>query len=620
MLDQFVRDSETIIKRLKNSLNSEELEITVIYRDVHALKGASGFAGLLLMEEICHKLETVLTDIRDGNRSLDDDVIKLFKYTYNYFYENLETWKDSGKELESVGLLSHFDQLQQHSEPLSIEVVEEGKGDNNNFFTEFEETLLTEAMYRGELFYRVICHIDQDEEMKYPRLFLVINNLEKLTNVVKVYPPMADINKNRAKEITLYLTSDKGKSYIYGGLNFDRIREVELQRLNYSSFINHSSNRDNPQEVSLYGSHIDVETSRIEELLNYSQDLYNKLLMDELVIPEKKEEVGSLLNGMKDSLSALTSISSSSAFEFLSIYTQKIANSLGKDVEFYIAGEPLFLDRQVAESLKEVLMQLVKNAVDHGIESPDERALTGKRSTARIILAFNKVKKSIVVTIKDDGRGVNRAEILKKGVEENYIEGDEKLSLLSLLARPGFTTSKDVNYYSGRGVGLDLVVDRVVNRMDGKIKVENKSGSGLTFHILIPPASTVKKFTLFKYRSSKFAFSMVNVVEKLSIDRNAVEFGDNSTLVYRYNDEVYPIFTPWGRLSSSKDEIEEGYGFILRYLGTKAFFPVDEFLLEKEFFSSTITLIESTTPSHKRIKTAEKLEDFTLILPSIINV
>lgn len=620
MLNQFVRDSETIINRLNKLLNSEDIDVTAIYRDAHALKGASGFAGLLSMEDICHRLEGVLTDIRDGNRAVDSDVLKLFKFTYNYFYENLETWKSSGKELESVGLVSHYEQLKSINNPISIEVVDEDKSLKSSFFSDFEETLLTEAMYRGELFYRVICHIDQDEEMKYPRLFLVINNLEKLTNVIKVYPPMADINKNRSKEITLYLTSDKGKSYIYGGLNFDRIREVELQRLNYSSFINQSPDSDKSHEISLYGSHIDVETSRIEELLNYSQDLYNKLLMDELVIPGKKEEVGRLLNGMRDSLSSLTSIGSDTAFDFLKTYTDKIAKTLGKDVEFHIAGEPLFLDRQVAESLKEVLMQLVKNAVDHGIETPDERALTGKSPTAKVILAFNSVKDSIVVTVKDDGRGVNRAEILKKGVDENYIDSDEKLSLLSLLARPGFTTSKDVNYYSGRGVGLDLVVDRVVNRMDGKIKVENRPGSGLTFHILIPPASTVKKFTLFKYRNSKFAFSLVNVVEKLSVDRRAVEFGENSTLVYRHNDEVYPIFTPWGRLSSSKDDIEEGYGFILRYLGTKAFFPVDEFLLEKEFFSSTITLIESSTPSHKSVKITDKLEDFTLILPSIINV
>lgn len=619
MLNQFIKDSETIINRLGVTLENSDFEVSVIYRDIHALKGTAGFAGLLSMEDVCHRLESVLTEISSGKRSINDSVRKLFKFSQNYFKENVLAWRDSGKELEILGVISHLDSLESISEPLTIEVVEESPAEDR-FFTEFEETLLTEAMYRGELFYRVICHIDQEEEMKYPRLFLVINNLEKLTNVVKVYPPMEDINKNRSKEITLYLTSDKSKTYIYGGLNFDRIREVEFQRLNYSSFINHTPVKDRTRETSLYGSHIDVETSRIEELLNYSQDLYNKLLMDELVIPEKKDEVGKLLSGMKNSLSALTSISSTDAFSFLYSYTEKIANSLGKNIEFKIVGEPLSLDRQVAESLKEVLIQLVKNGIDHGIETPSERSLTGKSALASIILSFKEVKGSIVVSIKDDGRGINQSEVVKKGVDENFIDGDEKLSLLSLLARPGFTTSKDVNYYSGRGIGLDLVVDRVVNRLDGKIKVENRPGSGLTFHILIPPASTVKKFTLFKYRNNKFAFSMVNVVEKLSVDQGLVEFGDNSTLVYRYNGELYPIFTPWGRLSSSKDEIEEKYGFILRYLGTKAFFPVDEFLLEKEFFSSTITLLESTTPSHKQIKTTDSVEDFTLILPSIINV
>ncbi|MGL1894675.1 MAG: ATP-binding protein [Spirochaetaceae bacterium] len=616
--NEFINDTEKILDRLNRLLTANVLSISSIFREVHSLKGAAGFAGLVNMEHLAHTFEGFLSGIRDGNISLDKDIEKLFFHIHDFFIQDIKLWRSNSTELEIKELLKLIEDKSIVTSPLSIEMIND-KPLNDSFFTSFEQTLLKEAMYRGEQFYRIICHIDREEEMKYPRLFLVINNLETISNVVKIYPPMDQLNKNQSKQITLYITTDKSKNFIYKGLSFDRIREIEFLRLEYSSYFNQQIQKSEVSGNNLYGSTIDVETSKIEEIFNYSQDLHNKLLLDNLVIPDKRPLVEELLTGMKQSLTSLTTITTNKAFSYFHNYCNKLGDELGKKVLFSIEGGEISINRQLAETLKELLIQLVKNSIDHGIESEVERVAAGKSPNGHITLKISQVKDSLAITLKDDGRGVDLTNVVQKGIDNNFIDKDEEISLLSLLSRPGFSTSKDINYYSGRGIGLDLVVNRVINKLDGKVKAENKKGQGISFHILIPPKSSVKKYTLFKYRNHSFAFSLVNVVEKLTLNQDSLILGENSTLSYKHKNVIYPIFTPWGRLSSNLPTLNEKYGFILRYLGKKAFFPVDEFVLEKEFFSSVLTFIDTETATHKKVLVNDNVEDFTFILPSIIN-
>lgn len=614
---EFIQDTERILDRLKALLTDNNAKISNIYREVHSLKGAAGFAGLINMEHLAHTLEGLLTGIRDGKVSFDSEVESIFYHVQDYFIKDVNSWKNRGCEIEPADIVEVIEEKSQISESISIEVIEDSN--SKSFFDDFEQELLKEAMFRGEQFYKIICHIDREEEMKYPRLFLVVNNLEKISNVIKIHPSLDEITKNRSKQITLYLTTDKGKSDIYKGLSFDRIREVEFLRLDYTSFFNQDFDTENSQEINLYGNTIDVETSKIEEIFNYAQDLHSKLLLDDLVKPDKKILVEELLTGMKNSLTTLTTITFEKAFSDFDSYCSKLAVNLGKKVSFSIIGGDITVERSLAEVLKELTLQLVKNSIDHGIETPLTREESGKNPVGKIVLKVSRINNCLALKLVDDGKGIDRKTVLKKGIDGNFIDGNEEISLLSLLSRPGFSTSEEVNHYSGRGVGLDIVVNRVINKLDGKVKIENHPGKGLIFDIVIPPATLVKKFSLFKYRNNHFAVSSVNVVDKIELDKESVSFGDNSTLNYSYNGTTYPIFTPWGRLSSSNCRLKEKYGFIIRYLGKKAFFPVDEFVLEKEFFSSVITFINTNTPSLKKVKVGDELEDFIFVSPSIIN-
>lgn len=615
----FIEDTDKILDRLQTLLTQSTLSIPKIYREVHSLKGAAGFAGLKSIEELAHQVEVLLLSVRDGIISIDNRVEKVFFNFLNYCVQNINNWRKNGKELDCSNIQLDIEKISPVQDPISIEVVEPERR-TTKFFTGFEMDLLTEAMHRGEQFYKVHCRIDNDEEMKYPRLFLIINNLEKISNVIKVHPGIDEINKNLSHEITLFLTTSKPRKDIYQGLSLDRIREVELLRIDYNSFIEMDKNTDKSEEKTLYGSTIDIEKSKIEEILNYAQDLHHKLLVEDFVLPEKRILVENLLTGMKSSLTSLTDIEAYRAFEPLSKYCSTISSELGKDVEFVIKGDNVSINREKAQTLRDILLQLIKNSIDHGIEESSVRELNGKSGKGRITLSLVKLENSISISVSDDGRGIDTKGAIKKAINDNFIQAEDEISILSLISQPGFSTAKEVSKLSGRGIGLDLVVNKVFNELDGKVKLDNTPGKGVCFHILIPVASSVKKYTLFKFRDESYGINITNTAGKINLNQQRIEFGDNKALFYKIKDNLVPIFTPMGRLSSSSTDFKQKYALIVRYLGKKALFLVDEFVVEKEYFSSTLTLEKTEIPGHKKVFFKDKSEDFVLLEPSIINL
>lgn len=614
----FIEDTDKILDRLATLFSGDSPSIPKVYREVHSLKGAAGFAGLKNIEDTAHRIEQVLLSIRDGLISLDQRVEKTFFEFQDYCLKSINSWKSTGEELDNSELIEDIKDLVPSHEPISIEVVsEDNKGES--FFSGFELDLLTEAMHRGEKFYKVHCQIDTDEEMKYPRLFLIINNLEKISNVVKISPSLEEINKNRSKEITLYLTTSKPRKDIYSGLSLDRIKEVELIRVDYHSFINQDAGESSSVNSTLYGSHIEIERTKVEEILNYAQDLQNKLLFEEYVIPQKKSAVEDLLKDLRGSLRSLTEISTEKAFSYLSDYVASLSKTLGKSAQFKLSGGEILINREKADTLKDILLQLIKNSLDHGIETPVERRESGKDETGTIMLKFSKLENMISISLSDDGRGIDTSTLIKRAVDNDFIGEMDEVSLLSIISQPGFSTSKDVNKFSGRGVGLDIVISKIINDLDGKVKLDNSYGKGMVFHLLIPITSSTKKFTLFKYRDRSYGISQSNSVQKLKINKEAIEYGDNRALNYRINGNLLPIFTPFGRYSSSSITAS-GFALVIRYLGKKALLLVDEFILEKEFFSSTLTYENSKVPGHKVVLAKGRQEDFLLIEPSIINL
>ena len=187
-----------------------------------------------------------------------------------------------------------------------------------------------------------------------------------------------------------------------------------------------------------------------------------------------------------------------------------------KEVDFVVEGQEVELDKKIADSISEPLLHLIRNAIDHGIETPEERLAAGKPGTGRVGLELSNAGGEIRITVSDDGRGIDTAAVLLKAKEKNLFHGDETEctdeEILDLCLRPGFSTRDLANEYSGRGVGLD-VVRQMVENFGGHLHLASKKGEGSQFVLHLPLTLTIIDCVRFVAGNHYFAVPAHQVVQ-----------------------------------------------------------------------------------------------------------
>lgn len=238
-------------------------------------------------------------------------------------------------------------------------------------------------------------------------------------------------------------------------------------------------------------------------------------------------------------------------FEPFPRFVRELANRLGKRVQFSTAGENTRVDRDVIETLRAPLVHLLQNAVDHGLESPEERAAAGKPPVGNVKLLARYLGDSLVVTVEDDGRGVDLDEVRALALERGMISPERagRMSAgeaLTLLLKPGFTTSSRLTEISGRGVGLDAV-RAAVESLRGELTLDAEKGVGLKCHVRLPLSIAVTRVLLCRAGGVLYAFPVSHIDRLLSIRRSEVmvgpageefEYGDDRLRLVHLTDQL----------------------------------------------------------------------------------
>jgi len=219
-----------------------------------------------------------------------------------------------------------------------------------------------------------------------------------------------------------------------------------------------------------------------------------------------------------------------------------LARDLGKRIRFDVEGGEIELDRSILDEIGPPLLHLVRNAADHGIESPEERVRAGKPEGGRILLSASRDRNSVALRLSDDGRGIDRERILAKARREGVVEaGSEALGddlLLRVLARPGFSTAESVSGVSGRGVGVDVAVTKV-RALGGTIEVRSELRKGTTFIIRVPLTLAIVRALLASADGECYAVPLAYVAETVEFDpRLVTAVRDREALLVR--DQVIP--------------------------------------------------------------------------------
>ncbi len=305
--------------------------------------------------------------------------------------------------------------------------------------------------------------------------------------------------------------------------------------------------------------HSEITSTRVDlEKLDNLMDLVGELIVSRIRLGNIAHELGSrhlilelessgkLISEIQKNVMEARLIPVGQVFHRFKRLVRDISKELGKKVEFETIGSEIGLDRTVIERMAEPLVHLIRNAVDHGIESPEERKASGKAETGKMTLSAERKRNHVIIEVKDDGRGIDVAKVKRKIEQEKpgeSLDGDlSEDELCSALTMPGFSTRESVGRYSGRGVGMN-VVKETVNSLGGSLKVLSKPGEGTVVSMRLPINLTIIRALLFHVGNEVHALPVEYVRETTRI-----EYGSLKTVrgreVYQIGDETIPVIRP----------------------------------------------------------------------------
>ncbi len=248
---------------------------------------------------------------------------------------------------------------------------------------------------------------------------------------------------------------------------------------------------------------------------------YDKLL-------ETITHLGRITDELQEEVMRIRMLPIASVFGKFPRMAHDMAEKVGKQIDVQIRGEKTEMDRSMLEVINDPLIHLVRNAVDHGIESAEERQAAGKPPRGQVILTARHEQGRIILTVEDDGGGINTEKLRKKAVQKGLLSAEEAASLteekaIDLMFLAGLSTASKVTDISGRGVGLDIVSNNI-QRINGSILVDNKPGLGTCFQIILPLTLAIVPALLVKVHQSTFAIPLVMITETFRLEQSAIKY------------------------------------------------------------------------------------------------
>ena len=278
-----------------------------------------------------------------------------------------------------------------------------------------------------------------------------------------------------------------------------------------------------------------------------------------------------------------------------------LSSKLDKKIELVVAGEETELDKTVMENIGDPLVHLVRNALDHGVETPAIRLAAGKTETGTLNLNAYHQGGNVIIEIKDDGAGINKKKVLAKAIEKGIVSSTDKLSdsdINNLIFAPGFSTADVVSDVSGRGVGMD-VVKTSINKLGGRVVVQSEEGKGSVFTIRLPLTLAILDGQLVTVGGESYVIPLIAIIESLQVDRAHINAVAGKAEVYKLRDEYIPIIrarSVFG-LEDCIDDLHESLMVIVEVDGAPVGIIVDDLQGQQQ------VVIKSLETNYRKVET-----------------
>jgi two-component system chemotaxis sensor kinase CheA len=598
---EHIDDLNRSLLELEQDKENPEI-INEIFRVAHTLKSSAGFVGLEYLSRLAHRMEDLFQLIKDKKIQINTELMNLLFSCLDAIKNavaNVQDNKDEDKDAlnELVHQIDQFVEYELKSRPQDIEPKkEEVKKEIPSIeeipkqkvpkieleISEEEKKQLLELIAPQDHVYVGHVLIDSDASMKNLRLLLIYNRLARIASVFKLDPTIDQLEKNS--------NIDKLSFVIYGNISKDQIvrlcqidlveeisvKEVELKKsaiVDVTSKIHEKAptqqtatvqkkQEKDVQDLSeniIKSRNIKVDSRKIDYIINNVgelvitnsglQKIYEDLLEEygeSQIISDLRSKIDQAIRIARELQSGVMKMRMMPigiVFQRFFRPVRDLSLSLGKKVELKIFGEDTELDKNIIDSLNDPLMHLIRNAIDHGIEPPEERLKKGKPEVGTVILRSYQSGNHIFIEVQDDGRGLNKEKIYNKALSLGLVKDKENLTdqeIYEFIFYPGFSTATQVSNVSGRGVGMN-VVKEVINEFKGAVKIQTEPEKGTTFILMFPLTLAIISTIHVKIENEEYAFPLSDVVETIRILPSQITKLQGKNII-NIRKEIVPIY------------------------------------------------------------------------------
>ncbi len=540
IFDGFIVETKEIMEKL--DLDLVELEkrpkdtelLNEIFRSFHTIKGTSGFLGLIRLQKLTHKCEDILNKLRKGEAIATPKIMDSILKSYDHTSELLRVIEETKTEEYDIN------EIHDELEKVYIELESgkqqepEKKEDKPSTDKPKKRAAKKTSSKKTTKKKEVPESVEQKTESAEEEAKETLKQEESETEIEKTAPEKIEQEAETPVEV-----------------KDDKPVEEKKSKQSAAQIQTTAKKGDN---------NIRVDVSRLDDLLNFVQELVlgrNRLsqINNEMSIQHEGTKLSRDLADTTRQIDLMTTelqlavmktrmVKIGKVFNRFPRLVRDLSRDMQKEIALEIRGEETELDKTLIEEINDPLVHLIRNACDHGLESPEERRLNGKDSKGTIILAAEHEGNNIIITIEDDGKGIDPEKIKAKAIKKGIISQDKaneltKSEVYNLLFAPGFSTAEKVTNVSGRGVGMDVVKTNVA-KLRGIINIESEVGKGTKIIIKLPLTLAIIQGLLVDINGETIVVPLNSVIEVVRLSKNEIYFV-NQTECIKLRDQVHPL-------------------------------------------------------------------------------
>ncbi len=647
---QLMENLESIILEKQNEECFDDADINEIFRIMHTIKGSSGIMMFDNITKISHKLEDVFYYLRESHPENVPhlELVEKVLAVSDFITGELDKIKDGGSPDSDEGeLLKELDDFLAH---IKGEIKEQGiRLPRENKSEEPSQFYITPVAGDDSHFYRIVIHYRNDTMMSNIRAYSATYALKEVAEDL-LYSPDDIISNEESGDVILaegfymLLQTKSSKSEILELIDSTEAEKIDFDEVSADEFgkaigelgsggvpdisaqqpENTSGQEAQKKEPVVPGDYVvkKKETGKGKTLaknqpkkqsiisvnvekMDALMDLIGEIVIAEAAVMQNPDlkvpglelgnfqkaagQLAKITTDLQEAIMSMRMMPLTNVFQKMRRIVFDVSRKLGKEIELEVIGENTEVDKNIIEHISDPLMHLVRNSVDHGIETdPQQRVNLGKPSKGKITLEAKNEGGKVYISVRDDGKGLNKEKLYQKALDNGLI-GDKLITEFSdseifrFITLPGFSTKEVVTEYSGRGVGMDVVI-KDIQAIGGRLEIDSEEGYGSEMTLVIPLTLALINGIVVEVGDYSFVLETASVKEFVRVGEDTIVQEPSGEEYIVLRGECYPFIrlNEKYNLSDTREKVDSGIVVVLEYEGRQICILIDRLLQEQE--------------------------------------